>query len=165
MAVFPTAMPARFSSSTSKAAVPRRNQSGDAARLTQCVVERDVVGDVRFRFRVQNRCSKESEICGLRAEYPTNARAKSACQYRSIRRERISPGRVRLNRRSAAESASVRLPVSLTIAKRSSQLQQSQINVLCVAVRDLRIRYYQSPFDVSRYFPLIGSTNWPSIKF
>jgi hypothetical protein len=47
-----------------KRQVPRRNQSGDAARLTQCVVERDVVGDVRFRFRVQDRRGEKAEIAG-----------------------------------------------------------------------------------------------------
>ena len=42
--------------------VPRRNQSGDAARLAQRVVERDAVGDVRFGFGVQDRGREEAEI-------------------------------------------------------------------------------------------------------
>src|SRR4029434_2631290 len=45
-----------------KREIPWRNQSGDAAWLTQCVIKRDGVGDMRFRFRVQNRRGKESEV-------------------------------------------------------------------------------------------------------
>ena len=47
--------------------VPGRNQSRDAARLTQGVIERDAVGDVRFGFGMQDRGGEEAEIaCGPR---------------------------------------------------------------------------------------------------
>ena len=45
-----------------KGQIPWRNQSRDTARLTQCVVERHVVGDVRFGFGVQNGGGEESEV-------------------------------------------------------------------------------------------------------
>src|SRR5436190_23045533 len=47
-----------------KRKVPGRYESSDAAWLSQRVVEGDVVRDMRFGFRVQNRRSKEAEIAG-----------------------------------------------------------------------------------------------------
>ena len=44
--------------------IPWRNQPRDATRLTQRVVERDVVGNVRFRFGMQDRRGEETEIAG-----------------------------------------------------------------------------------------------------
>src|SRR5205823_13730818 len=42
--------------------IPGRDESGDAARLTQRVVKRNVVGDVRFRFGVQDRSREKPEV-------------------------------------------------------------------------------------------------------
>src|SRR5437773_416652 len=42
--------------------IPRRNQSGDAARLAQRVVERNVVSDVCFGFGVKDCGGEETEI-------------------------------------------------------------------------------------------------------
>src|SRR5476649_735790 len=42
--------------------IPRRNQSSDAAWLTQRVVERDSVGDMGFGLGVQDRGGEEPEI-------------------------------------------------------------------------------------------------------
>src|SRR5947208_3374215 len=42
--------------------VPRRNQSGDAARLTRRIVESDVVGDMGFRLGVQDRGREETKV-------------------------------------------------------------------------------------------------------
>ena len=47
-----------------KRKIPRRYESSDAAWLSQRVIEGDVVRDMRFGFRVQNRRSKEAEITG-----------------------------------------------------------------------------------------------------
>ncbi len=64
-AVLPQAMRGRdFPAQQIERQIPRRNQSRDAARLTQGVVERDAVGDVRFGFGVQNRGGEETEIAG-----------------------------------------------------------------------------------------------------
>src|ERR1700730_2629948 len=37
-----------------KRQIPRRNQTNHTARLAECVIERDVIGDVRFVFGVEN---------------------------------------------------------------------------------------------------------------
>ena len=47
-----------------KREIPRRNQPCDAARLTQRIIERDIVGDVRFRFGVKDRGREKAEIAG-----------------------------------------------------------------------------------------------------
>src|SRR4029450_11561171 len=44
--------------------IPRRYESSGAARLSQRVIEGDVVRDMRFGFRVQDRRRKEAEIAG-----------------------------------------------------------------------------------------------------
>src|ERR1051325_1089827 len=42
--------------------IPRRNQSGDAARLTQREVERDACGEGRFVFWWETSCREDNTI-------------------------------------------------------------------------------------------------------
>ena len=55
--------------------IPRRDQSRDAARLPQRVVERDAVGDVRFVLGVQD-CGGEEAKIGSRARNVEVARER-----------------------------------------------------------------------------------------
>ena len=102
----------------------------------------------------------------LRAEYPTNVPAKSACRYRSTRRARISPDRARSTRQFAAESSSVRLPVFFDQSRNafSAASRQDQHRVRrCPANCEYGLPVAGS--TLSRYRPLTGSTNRPSMKF
>ena len=88
--------------------------------------ERDVVGDVRFRFCMHDCPLQKIGNLRWRAEYRAYAPAKLACRCRLTWRERISPARARSDQRCAAESASAQAPVSLTNYERLSLLQRRQ---------------------------------------
>ena len=84
MAVLPHAIAgAIFQLSKYKGQVPGRNQSREAARLTQRVIERDAIGDVRFRLGVEDRGREEAEI---------------ACRARNVEAARERKRLARVNR-------------------------------------------------------------------
>src|SRR6266446_1977429 len=132
--------------------VPRRNQSRDAARLTQRVVERDIVGDVRFRFGVKNRRGKKTEV----GDGAWNVE-------RSRKRERL-PRIDRLGSRELLEIALDQIgdaqknPRPLLrrrarpIRERFLRRGYCKIDIAAVAVRDLRIRLSRRRLNVVEIF-------------
>src|SRR5437588_2521254 len=132
--------------------VPRRNQSRDAARLTQRVVERDIVGDVRFRFGVQDRGREEAEIAGGAWNVE-----------RSRKRERL-PRIDRLSSRDLFEIALDQIgdaqknPRPLLrrrarpIRERLLRRGHGKIDIAAVAVRGLRIRLSRRWLNVVQIF-------------
>ena len=146
--------------------VPRRNQSGDAARLPQRVVERDAVGDVRFGFRVQDRGGEEAEIArGARNVEGARERKRLAGIDRFGAREFFQ---IALDQVGDAEQEfAIALPPIFSTNRQTPSLPRRQRASTSRASLSATCEYGLPVAGsmLSRYFPPTGSTNWPSMKF
>ena len=133
--------------------VPRRNQSRDAARLAQGVVERDAIGDVRFGFGVQDRGREEAEIArGARNVEAARERERLARVDRLRARELLE---IALDQVGDAQKNArpLRRRRARPIRERFLRRGDGQIDIATVAVGDLRIRFAGRRFDVVEIFP------------
>ena len=131
-----------------KRKIPWRNQARDAAWLAQRVVERDVVGDVRFRFGVENRRREKTEIAG-RAWNVERARERhwfarvdrlSVCELFQIPLDQVGDAQENVR--------PLRRWCSRPIRERLFGRGHRKIDVPRVAVCDLRIGLSRGRLDV-----------------
>ena len=133
--------------------IPGRDQSGDAARLAQRVIEGDAIGDVRFVLRVQDRRREEAEIAEA-ARGMSRLRASESGLPVSIDSARASFSRSRsirsaMRRRMRDRSAA---GVRDQLGERFLRRGDGQFDIATVAVRDLRIRLARRRLDVVEIF-------------
>ena len=133
--------------------IPGRDQSGDAARLTQRVVKRDVVGDVRFRFGVQDCGRKKAKVGhGARNVEPACERERLAGVDRFSPREFLEIALDQIG--DAQEDARPFCRrFSRPIGERSLGRGYGKIDITTIAVRDLGIGLACRRFDVVEITP------------
>ena len=168
MAVFPTAMRGRdFPAQQIERQIPRRNQSGDAARLAQRVVEGDAIRDVRFVFGVQNRGREKAKIGRWRAEYRACARAKVGLPV-SIDSARANFSRSRSIRSAMRKKnpRTFRRPVCATSRRNAFSAAATASSTSRQSLSALANRACPSPARCCRdTCPPTGATKSPSMKF
>src|ERR1051325_8043590 len=132
--------------------IPRRNQSGDAARLTQRLLERDAVGDVRFVFGVENRGREETKV---RDGAWNIERARERNRLAGVDRFRAREVfQIALNQIGDAKKNLRSLAGRFLRPIRKSFLRSrdGKIDILFSAVGDLRVRLAGRGLDVVEIF-------------
>src|SRR5213595_3598962 len=116
-----------------KRKIPRRYEPSDAAWLSQRIIEGDVVRDMRFGFRVQNRRSKEAEITG-------GARKLFQIAFDQVRD-------------TQQKFRSLHCGFFRPINKRLFCGRRSGVYVACVAIGDMRIWFSGRRLDIVEVLP------------
>jgi molybdopterin molybdotransferase len=128
--------------------IPRRDQPGDAAWLAQRIIERDVIGDVRFRFGMQDRGCEKSKIadCARDVERTrerdrlTGIDRLRACKLLEIALDQISYPQ----QKTRAFACRLFGPIGKDLFSRSDR----EIDIAGVAVRHLRVGFASRRFNI-----------------